>query len=89
MFFVVFLPYFFLFLCYFILFYSFWSCHIYKLFYPSNTNLDFKCGNSLIGTMMFQWIIGIPLVYIFQKILNKYLHKINLLAKKIESEISN
>ena len=64
------------------LIYPFWSFKVYDFFYPPDPSEEFKCGNAYLGAMMFQWVIGIPVVYLVQRVLNKYLHKINLLVEK-------
>jgi hypothetical protein len=63
------------------------SWHIYDLFYPPDPKLEFQCGNSMIGSVLFQWIIGMPFSYLFQRLFNRYLHKFNLLIDKFEPKI--
>ena len=64
------------------LIYTTWSYHVYDFFYPPKPGP--RCGNPLFATMLFQWIIGTPIVVLIQVLFNKYLHKIKSLTDKFE-----
>ena len=57
------------------LIYSIWSINVYDFFYPPDPNLEFRCGNQYLGVIMFGWIIGTPIVYFLQRLLNSLLFK--------------
>lgn len=57
-----------------IIVYPIWIWQIYEFFYPPDPN-GINCGNIQLGIMMFQWVVGIPIVILLQWILNKYLHR--------------
>lgn len=68
-----------------IIVYPIWSWRIYDFFYPPDPN-GIHCGNMQVGAIMFQWIVGIPIVILLQWVLNKYLHKSNKLLSTYEKK---
>ncbi|MBK7212397.1 MAG: hypothetical protein IPH88_03660 [Bacteroidales bacterium] len=62
--------------------YPFWSLNIYYLFYPEKLNPS--CGMLSLASMLFQWIIGLPLVILLQFLFNRFIHRISVLKLKYE-----
>lgn len=57
------------------LIYPMWSINVWDFFYPPNPHVEFRCGNEYLGAMSFEWLIGTPLIYFGQRLLNRLLFK--------------
>jgi len=79
----IFINFSYLIFCFLLLLYPYWSYKIIDVIYPPDPSLSFRCGNAQLGSVMFQYVIGGPVVIVTQHLLNKYFHKNSKVDKQV------